>query len=293
VLPGKGVLLVTGPRPDAYMPALATPEESRELFGGIFVMDNGGCGMYLSDLNHAFVFLEPGEKDSSLVQDLTLKPAKFLTLKGQVVGRDGKPLTGITVEGLSRGWLHETTLSGAVFSVEGIDPRINQQLIFHHKKKNLGLFVTILRSAPHERLAEEGFAPRINRQPFLFQKENLGLYGPVPGGLVVTIPRGKPHKPLLLKLQPCGSASGRLVDQAGEPLDGRSVEIVAVTSGYVGGGYQSVKTDKKGRFHVESLVPGCTYYVMVAENGTGRAFATAMVESGKNKDLGDIKVNDN
>jgi hypothetical protein len=66
-----------------------------------------------------------------------------------------------------------------------------------------------------------------------------------------------------------------------------------VTSGYVGGGYQRVKTDKKGRFRVEGLVPGCPYYVLVGENGIERAFATAVVELGKNNDLGDLKVNDN
>jgi hypothetical protein len=82
------------------------------------------------------------------------------------------------------------------------------------------------------------------------------------------------------------------VDQAGEPIAGRGVQIVAVTSGHVGGGYQRVKTDKMGRFCIKGLVPGCEYYVTV-ENEMGRAGAIAVVESGENKDLGDIKVGDN
>jgi RNA polymerase sigma factor (sigma-70 family) len=291
VLPGKGVLLVTGPKPDAYMPALMTHEERGEIFGLLFANDFERT--YLPDLNHAFVFLQPGAKASALVKDVTLEPVKFLTLKGRVIGPDGKPLTGITVEGLSRGWLHETTFQSAEFAVEGIDPRINQQLIFHHKKKNLGLFVTILKSATDELRTEEDINPRIDRLLlYLHKKKTLGLFRPIPsGGLSVMIPRGKANEPLIVKLQPCGATSGRLVDQAGEPIAGRGVQIVALTSGYVGGGYQRVKTDKTGWFRAEGLVPACEYFVMVEENGTARTFATAVVEPGKNKDLGDIKVN--
>jgi len=108
----------------------------------------------------------------------------------------------------------------------------------------------------------------------------------------MTIAGGKVSEPFIVKLQPCGTASGRLVDKAGEPIDGRGVQVGGVTSVQVGGGSQSVKTDKKGRFRFEGLVAGYPYSMMV-ENVFGRIVATAVVEPGKNKDLGDIKVNDN
>jgi protocatechuate 3,4-dioxygenase beta subunit len=253
VLPGQGVLCVRGPKPDAYMPALVTPKEIKAffkapLFGSELSRDIGGVGTFLPEHNHALVLLEPGEKDNALVKDVTLEPAKFLTLKGRVVGPDGKPLTGVTVQGLSRRRFDETTLEGPEFTVEGIDPRMNRHMIFRHKKKNLGLFLTI-----------QG---------------------------------GKASEPFIVKLQQCGSASGRLVDPSGEPIDGRGVQVGGVTSVLVGGGSQSMKTDKKGRFRFEGLVPGYSYHMMV-ENVIGRIVATAVVEPGKNKDLGDIKVNDN
>jgi protocatechuate 3,4-dioxygenase beta subunit len=253
VLPGQGVLIVTGPRTDAYMSSLVTPKEIKDffkapLFGNQLTRDIGGFGTFLPEHNHALLLLEPDEKGNALVKDVTLEPAKYLTMKGRVIGPDGKPLTGVTAQGLTRQRFAETTLPGAEFTVEGLDPRIKRQLIFHHKKKNLGHFFTI--------------------------------------------PIGKTPEPLIAKLQPCGTASGRLVDSSGEPIDGREVLVGGVTSEQVGGGYWRITTDKKGRFRAEGLVPGFPYHVMV-DKVVGRIFATAVVEPGKNKDLGDLKVKDN
>ena len=50
-------------------------------------------------------------------------------------------------------------------------------------------------------------------------------------------------------------------------------------------------TDKEGRFRVEGLVPGLTYWILNPK-GAGILFQFT-VEPGKHKDLGDIKLNDN
>ena len=121
------------------------------------------------------MLLEPGEKDKELVKDVALEPAQ--ERKGRVVGPDGQPLTGVTVEGLSSVWYVVETLKGAEFTVRGINPRApGRSLTFHHKGKNLGLF---LKELPDEKAG-----------------------------------------PLIVRLQPCGSISGRLVDPDGQTLPG-------------------------------------------------------------------------
>src|SRR5262249_32867506 len=55
---------------------------------------------------------------------------------------------------------------------------------------------------------------------------------------------------LVVKLQPCGSASGRFVDQDGKPVAGSRVALH---------GAGDVTTDKDGRFRAEGLIPGMKY----------------------------------
>jgi hypothetical protein len=95
--------------------------------------------------------------------------------------------------------------------------------------------------------------------------------------------------PLVVKLQPCGSISGRIVDEDGQPVAGR----------YAGLGpgkdpYDPVQhvftTDKEGRFRVEGLVPGLGYWLFQTRFRARWLDAPlTVVEPGKNKDLGDIK----
>jgi RNA polymerase sigma factor (sigma-70 family) len=258
VLPGQGVIGVTGPRLEAYMPALVTPKELKDFFkapvierqGEDYLTVAGGAnsfGAISQNSYNALMLLEPGEKEEGLVKDVALD--RPLERKGQVVGLDDKPLIGVTVCGLVRHGVE--TLPGAEFTVRGINPRANRPLVFYHKDKNLGFFVKEL--------------------------------------------RGDTSEPLTVKLQPCGSTSGRIVDPDGEPVvglrlivQGRALPIV----GDAGGGAHLVTTDKEGRFRVEGLVPGEEYRVSEAHNSDGylRIYAPALVEPGKYLDLGDIKL---
>src|SRR5262249_19571550 len=82
-----------------------------------------------------------------------------------------------------------------------------------------------------------GLNPRSNRQLTFHPKEkNLGF--------LVKELRGATPEPLTVKLQPCGSVSGRIVDQDGQPVAGVKTE-----------GGLPITTDKEGRFRVEGLVP--------------------------------------
>src|SRR5258706_224906 len=65
--------------------------------------------------------------------------------------------------------------------------------------------------------------------------------------------RGDAPEPVTVKLEPCGSASGRIVDGDGQPLVGFKFGL----GGW--GGSQHATTDKDGRFRVEGLIPGMSH----------------------------------
>jgi hypothetical protein len=121
-----------------------------------------------------------------------------------------------------------------------------------------------------------GINPKAKRQLVFHHKEkNLGFF-------LKELP-GDPPEPLTIKLQACGSASGRLVDSDGLPVAGERIALW--------GGGRELKTDKEGRFRAEGLVPGLGYGVMTFR--VGIELAHWVVEPGQHKDLGDIKVRDN
>jgi hypothetical protein len=121
-----------------------------------------------------------------------------------------------------------------------------------------------------------GLNPKRSREMLFFHNEKgLGYHAEI---------RGDTKGPLTIKLQPLGSASGRIVDKAGQPLAG-----LALAPYTLGSPYGQVKTDKDGRFKVEGLVPGATYRLYPIESTKRRAIRqTFVVEPAKDKDLGDI-----
>ncbi|WP_435011013.1 sigma-70 family RNA polymerase sigma factor [Tundrisphaera lichenicola] len=104
--------------------------------------------------------------------------------------------------------------------------------------------------------------------------------------------------PLTIKLQPCGTLTGRLVDD-----DGRPQADVPMNSyrPYFGGDSRfdqgvlrtPLKTDKEGRFEAAGLVPGLKYNLSVRKGAPPMTMrvdvARDLVTSpGESKDLGDI-----
>jgi protocatechuate 3,4-dioxygenase beta subunit len=250
VLPGPGVLGVTGPRPEAYMPAWVTLQERKDFFKGavanppheiVLNVDGGGNlrGAISQDDYNALVLLNPAEKGEALVKNVKLEPGQVV--KGRVVGPDGRPVAGVTVFGVVRLFGKET-LKGAEFAVR-LNPRgVSRPLVFHHKGRNLGCFVKDLRGAG-------------------------------PGPLTVT-------------LRPCGSASGRVVDQDGQPVAGLRVQVTGLGLNSTAEARVAI-TDKDGRFRADGLVPGRAYHLTQA--GPLTTLATGvLVEPGQRKDLGDI-----
>jgi hypothetical protein len=152
----------------------------------------------------------------------------------------------------------------------------------------LGLIPHTLKFYDFETLKGADFTVRrINpraRRPLVFyhKDRDLGCYvKELPADLSV---------PLTVKLQRCGSASGRLLDPDGEPVAGFHLFVWGRAHSWGGDG-RSATTDKEGRFRVTGLVPGEDYIVHEAQHsGILRIYAPLRVEPGKHKNLGDIKM---
>jgi RNA polymerase sigma factor (sigma-70 family) len=111
---------------------------------------------------------------------------------------------------------------------------------------------------------------------FLHRDKKLGLF-------LKELPE-ETSGPLTVNLQPCGVASGRLIDQDGQPRAELRAYLAAPPHVV---GRQEVTTDKDGVFRAEGLVPGVTYRVMRPQSRY--VLAEVVVEPGKTKDLGNIK----
>jgi protocatechuate 3,4-dioxygenase beta subunit len=126
-----------------------------------------------------------------------------------------------------------------------------------------------------------GLNPKRTRQLlFLYPERGLGLYQEI---------RGDEAGPLTVKLQPLGSASGRVVDKDGQPVAGLVLNVNRTR--LLGPGGTQVKTDKEGRFRADGLVPGQKYDLAPLKQSRIVGPKDAIVvEPGKDKDLGDITL---
>ena len=107
--------------------------------------------------------------------------------------------------------------------------------------------------------------------------------------------------PLTVKLEPCGTLSGRLVDRGGLPQAGALLTCDRpILFGEDGAEFDkgalpsSIETDKDGRFRVSGLVPGLKYTLTAWKNSrfAGRAAEDVSIRAGEVKELGDIKAGD-
>jgi hypothetical protein len=103
--------------------------------------------------------------------------------------------------------------------------------------------------------------------------------------------------PVTIKLEPCGTLSGRLVDDGGVP----QVEaLMTCERPYEGGDSRfeqgslpsPIKTDKDGRFRVSGLVPGLKYSLTVrGRRRTLREVAkNVIIKAGEARDLRDVRL---
>ncbi len=107
--------------------------------------------------------------------------------------------------------------------------------------------------------------------------------------------------PLTVRLQACGTLSGRVVDRGGLPQAGarltcdRPILFGGDGAEFDKGALPSnINTDKDGRFRVSGLVPGLKYTLTAWKDSrfAGRAIENVSIRAGEVKELGDIKAGD-
>jgi beta-lactamase regulating signal transducer with metallopeptidase domain/protocatechuate 3,4-dioxygenase beta subunit len=266
VPPGKGHLVIEGPGPD-YIPRVMG---TNMLFNG----KPGGPRWYA----HAFLPLDLKVKAGS--HDVTVKLRRGITVKGQVIGPDGKPATGVQMitrlNTSARMYIKEpraVAVPEGRFEFKGCDPEQAYPVIFLDEKNELGAVVEV---------------------------------------------GGKPadDKPLTVRLAKCGSAVARFLKAEGKPREGYwpNMEMVlapglprysqaawekgklAADTVHLANLYRQTyqssrggRTDAKGKLHFRALVPGVTYRIW----WTGKKdleFRDFTVKPGEAVDLKDVTV---
>ncbi len=163
---------------------------------------------------HALAGINPKAGDEPITVEIALDHGR--TVKGTVIDPDGKPLAGSRIEGLQdffRSWSYQPS-PAAEFTVEGLGPGAERDLLVIHPERNLAGAYTV-------------------------KADETG--------------------PITVKLEPCGTVTGRLVDTGGLPF--AQIELTCDMpfndkSHAYGSLPKPIKTDKDGRFRAAGLVPG-------------------------------------
>jgi 5-hydroxyisourate hydrolase-like protein (transthyretin family) len=202
---------------------------------------------------HALVPVDVSENDPKThVCNIALDPGR--SVKGTVLGLDGRPLAGTRVAGLTAIYDRNAAdspakvgLKEAEFTVKALAPGQDRRLVFLHPQKNLGKVLQL---------------------------------------------RGDEKGPLTVRLEPLGTLCGRMLTPTGQPLVGLTVLAAVGPDAHK----VTTTTDKEGKFHVDGLLPGMRYLIVVGYGDPEKRSAIRIyreeglsVESGKTKDLGDLK----
>jgi RNA polymerase sigma factor (sigma-70 family) len=254
VMPGPGVIGVTAPRRDAYRPAAVPLRERKDFFKTPLVDDNdeGGFTWYAGGGSYGGISLD------SYNAVVLLEPGE----KEEALMKD------VALE-------RPEKRQGRVVGPDG-RPLRGATVI------GLDAYRFTAETLEGSEFTVRGVYRKANRPLVFFHKgKNLGFY--------LKDLRGEAPGPLTVKLQACGSASGRVVDPNGQPVAGLRLHVPGRATLSIGE-ERWVTTDKEGRFRAEGLVAGQEYWVWDASGSFPRVFATVVVEPGKHKDMGDITM---
>jgi hypothetical protein len=240
---------------------------------------------------YAHAFLAPDLKPGGESRDVRVSLRRGVTVKGRVLGPDGRPVPDAWMIGrittgrplaMLRAWTgrqHGTALNGR-FELHGLDH--DTEIPVH----------------------------------FLDPKRKLGATARVSGKLAS-------GEPITVRLEPCGTATARLVGPDGKPVAGfdglrRSTMIAMVVtpgpmargqarnSGALIADYASVAqvdpinyekaptSDPQGRIIFPALIPGATYWIIdystVRDPDGAQVRKEFTVKPGETVDLGDIRI---
>jgi hypothetical protein len=133
------------------------------------------------------------------------------------------------------------------------------------------------------------------------EARTLLFYHPERKLAAMRIVEGPQEEPIVVRLQPCGTLVGRLLDTRGQPLAdvfvnqarGYSAETEQAGRGICLPEDFGYVPNREGRFRIEGLAPGAKYSLEVADkNGTRRKQLTSnlTLEPGQMVDLDDVTV---
>jgi hypothetical protein len=265
VLPGPGHLLVHGQVGNYVLQEIT----DRELSSG----KPGGQRYYA----HAFEKLDLEAGAESLDVKIELEPGAIVT--GEIVDADGLPVDNVTllhqlnISPTSPHWRgHTQPTLGGQFEIGGLAASKEYLVHLLDAQRKLGATVTIRADEPNPRVV----------------------------------------------LQPCGSAVMRIVDDQGEPLPNlKTVDFffimrpgeyefnlqayragkIAADADFISNvdrlNYPDVadmRPDNEGRVHLPVLIPGATYRVIGARDGTSKAIKDFVATAGETINLGDLVV---
>jgi hypothetical protein len=263
--PGPGVLLASVPGTHLkiegvpiypYKPAEFSAEDRKRVTMSddfkprhAFLVAGGGA----EDLNlsNACKVLDLKEGDEPVTCDLAVDPGKTLTVTLQ--DPEGKPLTGVTVAGISATVLRSVPLKRTTCPVYALDPEKPRELMFVHAERKLAAFVVLRGDEKDPVIVKLGQAAAI-------------------AGRVLTAD-GNPvadAEVYAFYKTPVGQQLNRRPSHPGQP-----------------------QTDKEGRFRMEGLVPGLEFHLVVRTGGKmlePEKRTDIKLDPGQTRDVGDIRL---
>jgi hypothetical protein len=249
-LPGRGLLAAKAAdwQDGRYVMAVGADEIEGPRLGDVhFHTQPSPCDPFefntLAEVNAA--------KDAeSIVRDLVLDPGQTVT--GTVVDPDGKPVKGVRIDSVGRGWFHEHDLPTAQFRIPGVDPKHPRWYFVRHRGRNLGTVVLLKGDEP---------APVTVR---------LQKCATITGRVVDE--DGLPRPAWIMSVIETEQLKGKSSFGVGDsPL---------------------ARTGKDGRFRIEGVIPGHKVGVYAGKNTSyfDPLVTGLTLKVGEMKDLGDVKA---
>jgi protocatechuate 3,4-dioxygenase beta subunit len=253
VLPGPGVLGFTfDTNTETFMPALLTAQDLKEFFKDEADRDSNEnmLRIQMTENGHNAI----GQEQFNHL--LLIKPSETdASLTRDVTLQPAKPLKG---------------------KVVGPDGKPFAGVLAYNLERGI-----VYQPLPDATFMVKGVNPRRARELLFIDKDRKH-------GAFLTL-KGEIKEPLTIQLEPCGSVTGRLLDQDGEPVVG-SVVRLDVESPY-DSAPAKVKTDKEGRFRFEGIVPGQRHQARFGPPPFGQyLYKPFTLKPAETKDLGDERI---